>query len=256
MTIEIRPLVVGWITVDRSRLLPSGPATEIEVPAIAWLVRVPGGNILVDTGPGDPETAHSRGHRSFRRAPDESLCRALSRVDVHPDDIGTVVLTHLHWDHAGELSLFPSADVLVQRAEVEFSRCPTPDQRDLYDTPPRAAHPLESTRYEELDGTSALRPDIDLVRAPGHTPGSQMLSVATPGGRFIIAGDTVPLAATLADVDPVPSTIATDDDALRRSLRSLASLGAIVLPAHEPALAAFDGADLTEHEEELCALWR
>jgi glyoxylase-like metal-dependent hydrolase (beta-lactamase superfamily II) len=80
-----------------------------------WLIRSGTRCILVDTG-FDAQRASERG-RDFQRCPSEGL----RNLGVEPEDIDTVIITHLHYDHAGNLNLFPNAQFVLQDEEMRFA---------------------------------------------------------------------------------------------------------------------------------------
>src|SRR5262245_56324944 len=84
-----------------------------------WLIRDGGTNILVDTG--FSAAAAARPNRRVTIAPEI----ALSQLGVAPEDISEVVISHLHWDHAGNLEKFPNARFHVQEREMHYAtgRC-------------------------------------------------------------------------------------------------------------------------------------
>lgn len=202
-----------------------------------------GGNrrILIDTGAGSRH----------------NMVRALAAAGCSPADIDTVILTHLHFDHCGDADLFPHARFFVQKTEWEFAHDPTPAQQNIYvpsllDQVGRR-HPV----FTE-DGDSPA-PGITLLNVPGHTPGSQAVSVCTAGGLYVVAGDLInirhnlyPAMPTITDLtgrtvpctplpdhDIYPPGILTDMGAWHTSVQRLISLTGDrdrIIPSHDPSL--------------------
>lgn len=154
------------------------------------------------------------------------------QVDL--DTITQVVLTHMHFDHAGGLAtLPPSIPIVVQRREWEAGQHPEAIARNHY--LPLDYEPV-ADRVTLVDGDHDLLGDgsVRLLMTPGHTPGHQSVAV---GDRFVIGGDVVHYASSLDDHrfpilgdDPEAQAASAD------RLRELRDSGATVMPGHDPAL--------------------
>ena len=105
-----------------------------------WVIRNEHQVIVVDTC-FQPATADRR-NRQMYRLPEDSL----RQLDIDPAQVEHLILTHLHWDHAGNLGLFPKATVHLQEAELRFC------------TGPKMAHHTVNKTYEVEDVMSALPP--------------------------------------------------------------------------------------------------
>jgi len=110
--------------------------------------------ILVDTGVGDPDWAN-RYHNPCPRDKSQEPITALSRLGVTPEEIDIVILTHLHWDHCFNNSIFPKARFIVQKDEIQYALFPLPIHALYYEafsvgmTPPWLKN---IGRFEILDG--------------------------------------------------------------------------------------------------------
>ena len=206
----------------------------IRIPVPAYLIETADERILVDTGlhPGsiaDPDAFYGR-EAAFGPFVPEQEASVTDRVDL--TTLTRVVLTHLHWDHAGALGLIPaSVPVVVQRAEWEAGHDEAAVQRNFY-LP--SAYGGEHA-IELVDGDHDLLGDgsVWLLLTPGHTPGHQSVAV----GGFVIGGDVVHFAAALDD-HRFP-LFGDDLEAQGRSadrLKALRDGGATVLPGHDPAV--------------------
>lgn len=114
-------------------------------------------------------------------------------LGLQPPDIGTVAISHFHFDHVGNLALFGNGVLLVQRAEAERVRkSPYPF------TPAEAVERLDSGRVELLDGDRDVFSDgsVLLLSTPGHSPGHQSLLVRLRRtGTVLLTGDLYHYAA-------------------------------------------------------------
>lgn len=203
-----------------------------------WLIRNRERTVLVDCGYSE-EKAAQRG-RGFTTLPLELL----SRLDVRPEDVDHVVLSHMHFDHVGNVGLFPNATFSIARAELEFWAGP-------YGSRPTigwAIEPSELADIQRLDKQERLRltdgrsdevfPGVRLTVLPGHTPGQLVVEVDTATGRVVLASDAVHYYDQLERDRPFH--IFTDLAGMYRGydeLRRLAATpGTTVVAGHDPAV--------------------
>ena len=231
----LRPLHVGAIRRDKSIFtFLRNMGTPIDIPIIAWYIEGRGHRILVDTGGHDP--AGEGLHQPYQREPGEDPIARLSALGVRPEDIDILILTHLHWDHASNIHLFPKARVIVQREELRFAAAPLPFLRWPYQTLPPFSS--SSERFEAIDGDTKIVEDVSVHLTPGHTPGLQGVAVRASGATYFIASDNVPLseswnAKEKYGIPHWPNGLHVDLEAYFKSLRRTEDLGDIILPSHD-----------------------
>jgi N-acyl homoserine lactone hydrolase len=206
---------------------------QVRFPVPAYLVEVGEERILVDTGL-HPEAAadaarHYEGAESigfFALEQEQAVAR---QVDL--DSLTKVVLTHLHFDHAGGSALLPtSLPVFVQRREWEAGGDPDAIARNFF--LPRDYEGL-ADQVVLVDGDHDLLGDgsVELLFTPGHTPGHQSVRV----GDLIIGGDVTHFAAGLDDGRlPIFGDDLDVQLASAERLRALRDAGADVRPGHDP----------------------
>lgn len=167
------------------------------------LIRSSRGNILVDTGIGN------KGRDSMKEgyAPSPSrLSRSLRERGLSLQDIDFVVLTHLHFDHAGgctrldryarPVPAFPRACYVVRREA--WAQAMQPNERARASFSPEELEPLERAhQLELLDSDAELVPGLFLRGTGGHTPGHQMVLLDQGGERVAFLGDLVPTSHNL-----------------------------------------------------------
>lgn len=202
-----------------------------------WLIRDAQRTILVDTG-FNAQRAQSRG-RDFLRCPTEGL----RKLGVAPEAIDTVILTHLHYDHAGNLDLFPNARFVLQDEEMRFAtgrymrhglmRAPF----ELSDVLAMVTHTYAG-RVRFVDGTHDLLPGVRLHHVPGHSLGLQAVTVETARGRLCLASDAAHFYDTIRYASPFP-VIAHVGQTLEGFDRVLDLAGSPdrLVPGHDPLVA-------------------
>jgi glyoxylase-like metal-dependent hydrolase (beta-lactamase superfamily II) len=186
---------------------------EIEIAYRLWVLSGAEGHVIVDTGP-PLEEAHRRGITRVR-----DIEVALAEAGVTASEVRTVVLTHLHWDHAANAAKFPNATFLAQAREIEFFGSHArehPSMNRFFSHQAQLADLIAQGRIRPIDGDTPIAPGIRALRVGGHTPGSQMLVVDTADGEAVITGDAVPLHRNY--LDNIPSGIVVN------ALEALAAL--------------------------------
>lgn len=168
--------------------------TKVESPFFFYLVEHPSGPVLFDCGvhplfAKDPEARLGFAVEGLKLnvGEDDDVVSKLREVGVAPDDVRHVVLSHLHYDHAGGIEFFPGARFYVHRRELEFARAPAVYQKALY-VPADLDAPVEWT---QLDGEHDLFGDgrIVIFPTPGHSPGHQSMLVRLPTQNVILVAD-------------------------------------------------------------------
>ena len=148
-------MLKSFCSARKSFLAVSSVTTNTKRITIAY--RKIGRNILVDTGGGDPKSENIllSGHAKTIRNPDERPDKALIKIGIRPEEIDTVILTHLHWDHCYNNHLFPQAEFVVQKKELITAVDPLPKFKTMYETfatglvPPWAR---QRTKWRIIDG--------------------------------------------------------------------------------------------------------
>jgi glyoxylase-like metal-dependent hydrolase (beta-lactamase superfamily II) len=186
-----------------SCLLRGGGPELVDFSYSFWLIDHGDGLTLVDCG--FHVAAAERKGIAFER----TAVEALALMGVEAGDIDKIILTHLHFDHAGSVSDFPRAEVCVQRSELEYFTGPFmrfPLCASGLDAKDLAA--VEAVREEGrlvlLDGDAEIDSGVRVHHVGGHTPGSQLVSINNDERRVVLTADAAHLYANLADGVPFP----------------------------------------------------
>jgi glyoxylase-like metal-dependent hydrolase (beta-lactamase superfamily II) len=203
-----------------------------------WAIKAKNGEtIVVDTGPSPAQGA-------ARKVPGfVNPVEVLSRLDVTADNVSKVVITHMHWDHVGNiegyLQAFPKAKFYVQKREFDFCVKNPVSQRKpiaiLFD--PLASKVVGgmagSDRLVIVDGDYNLAPGVDLLLAPGHTLGLQVVRVNTAKGPAVVGSDCAHVFRGYREDNP--SCFIMDMPAWIQSFDKVKSKAAIdlIFPGHD-----------------------
>ncbi|MDH6196853.1 N-acyl homoserine lactone hydrolase [Mycobacterium frederiksbergense] len=199
-----------------------------------WLLECEGRRVLVDTGP---------------PAYIPLIHDGLAERGLTAADITDVLVTHLHWDHVGNFTMFPNAVTWVGAAELKWAAEQPAGTNFVADL-----HVEELLRRKSgvarIRGGQEILPGITAVDSPGHTPGHLAFHVATSGQDHIFAGDAVKNIFELSTLR-VDSTM--DEHASRQTVDRLKCLlkdtGGVLVPGHDVGLTFEDGLVLRSREQ-------
>jgi len=216
-------------------LLPDPHETTAQdLDYFVWLIRGQGRDILVDTG-FNAEEASLRSRKLTLNPVD-----ALARFGVNADHIKDVVVTHLHYDHAGNLDRFPNARFHLQDREMSYAtgRCMC---HGTLRHPFSVEHVTLMVRHVFNDrvcfhsGDGEVAPGVTLHRVGGHSDGLQVVRVETARGPVVLASDASHFYGNMHRRNPFPIVYNVGDmlegwDIARR----LAGHPDRVIPGHDP----------------------
>lgn len=199
-----------------------------------WVIRNAARTVVVDTGFDEAE-AEKRG-RAVLRSP----ANALGLIGVDAATVTDVVITHLHYDHAGTLGAFPAARFHLQAAEMAYATGPCMCHGHLR-LPFTADHICEmvknvySGRVVFYDGGAEIAPGITVHKIGGHSRGLQSLRVMTASGPVVLASDASHYYENFEMGKPFP-IVADMEDVLNgyATLKRLAGTARRVVPGHDP----------------------
>ncbi|MEU4346699.1 N-acyl homoserine lactonase family protein [Streptomyces sp. NPDC023838] len=213
------------------------PGSDMPMDFYLWVIRDDRHFLLVDTGFNE-EMARRRGRTLFRCPVD-----ALADLGVAAEDVSDVVITHMHYDHAGNLDRFPHARIHLQEDELAF--CTGPAMRHHVVRKPfepvnvkTAVQGLFEDQLVLHRGEAEIIPGVTVHPVPGHTPGTQVVRVPTARGWVVLASDATHLWANIRLRSPFPIL-----DHLTPMLEGYDRIEALadgddhVIPGHDPQVA-------------------
>lgn len=212
-----------------------------------WVLRRDDEVILVDTGYDTAEaTARDRPIRTEPGA-------ALVPLGIRPEDVTELIVTHLHYDHAGGLHLFPNAQLHLQAAEMAYAtgRCMCHDTLRM---PYTAGHICEavtrlySGKVTFYDGDAEIRDGVSVHCIGGHSRGLQAVRVRTSAGWLVLASDAAHYYENVFSRKPFPIVVDLQNmlDGFDR-LEALASSPDLIVPGHDPLVRKIYPAGAAEH---------
>jgi glyoxylase-like metal-dependent hydrolase (beta-lactamase superfamily II) len=211
---------------------------KLDIAMLIWLVRGNGHNILVDAGFYRPQFFKQWHVTDFVKPSD-----AVAIAGLKPEDITDVVITHMHWDHADGMDLFPKAKIWLQKDELEYyagTGWQSPrthggiDPEDVL-----AAVKLNTERRVGLVNGDAqeILPGISCYLGGKHTYASQYVAVNTAAGTVVLASDNMYLYENLEKHVPIAATLDAESNLRAQDrMKQIAADLRLVIPGHDPAV--------------------
>ena len=213
------------------------PDADMVMDYYVWVVRNGDRTIVVDTG--FNEAVGTRRARTMLRDP----ILGLRQLGIEADTLPQLILTHAHYDHAGNVRHFGASEVVMAAREFEFWTGPFADRVQF-------AHATEAADIEHLKTLRAesrlqlvgarhqLAPGLEIIELRGHTPGQLVVSVATDAGPVVLASDAMHYYEEIERDRPF--AIVADLAGMYRSFDALREMqtqpGCVLVAGHDPAV--------------------
>ena len=183
-----------------SKKYPPNDRNQIELPTEPILVQTEGRNILIESGIGQGKL-NEKQKRNFGVVEESEIKASLSVLGLKPEDIDTVLMTHLHFDHAcglteyqdGQLiSVFPNAKIITSETEWNEMRNPNIRSRNTYWK--ENWEPIEG-QAEPFAGECRITDQIRMIHTGGHSDGHSIIVIEQGEDTLIHMADLMPTHA-------------------------------------------------------------
>lgn len=209
--------------------------SQMPMDFFVWVIRNSGQIILIDTGSRDWK-CNDRGHQ-FIRCPIE----ALSALNIQPEDVDHVVITHMHWDHAGNIDKLPNARIHIQLEEMRNVTGPDMAISALNhfflvdDVCTVIKRLFEGSVTYHYAGAENITDGVSVHAVGGHTPGMQIVRVRTQRGWIVLASDAAHFYLNYQTKNPFPVFYNFHDTVKAwKTCEELADGIDHVIPGHDP----------------------
>jgi glyoxylase-like metal-dependent hydrolase (beta-lactamase superfamily II) len=224
----VASLVAG---ADRSR--------KLDIQMMVWVLKGPNGaNVLVDSG-----FYRDKFFKQWKVKDFIKPSEAIGKVGLKPEDITDLIITHMHWDHADGMDLFPKARVWIQQDEYSYYTGEgwQPDGNhggiDADDVMALVKLNIEG-RVRLLKGDNQeVASGIKVYTGGRHTYASQYVGVSAKAGTVVIASDNCYLYENLDKHAPIAQTLDSESNLKAQDrMKQLASNMRLIVPGHDPSV--------------------
>jgi glyoxylase-like metal-dependent hydrolase (beta-lactamase superfamily II) len=224
---QVSGLVAG---ADRSR--------HMDIAMMVWLIEGNGRHVLFDSG-----FYRDQFMKQWKPTDYVKPSEAIARLDLKPEDITDVIISHAHWDHADGADLFPKARIWIQKDELEYYAGTAWQARGTHGgIDPDDVLALVKLNTEGRVGlvngdAREILPGITGYLGGKHTYASQFLTVNTAAGTVVLASDNMYLYENLEKHAPIAQTLDADSNLRAQDrMKQLASDPRLIVPGHDPAV--------------------
>ena len=214
------------------------PARRMDIAMMVWLVEGNGRHILVDSG-----FYREQFMKQWKPVDYVKPSEAIARVGLKPEDITDLIITHMHWDHADGVDLFPKARTWIQKDELEYYAGSAWQSRGTHGgIDPEDVLALVRLNTEGRVGlvngaAREILPGISCYTGGKHTYASQFVTVNTAAGTVVLASDNMYLYENLEKHAPIAQTLDAESNLRAQDrMKQLAANPRLIVPGHDPAV--------------------
>ncbi len=214
------------------------PTRKLDIAMMIWLVRGNGRNILVDSG-----FYHDRFFKDWHVTDFTKPSDTLQRVGLKPEDITDVIITHMHWDHADGLDLFPNARIWIQKDELQYYAGEAWQAKNTHggidedDVLTLVKLNMQGDVGLVNGDAQEIIPGVICYTGGKHTYQSQYVGVQTAEGTVVLASDNMYLYENLERHAPIAATLDSASNLRAQDrMKQIAARPGLVVPGHDPAV--------------------
>ncbi|MGB6247998.1 MAG: N-acyl homoserine lactonase family protein [Terriglobales bacterium] len=211
---------------------------KLDIAMMIWLIRGNGRNILLDSG-----FYHDRFFKDWHVTDFTKPSDTLKRLGLKPEDITDLIISHMHWDHADGMDLFPNARIWIQKDELEYYAGEAWQSKDTHggidEEDVLTLIKLNTQGKVTLVNGDAkeIIPGVTCYTGGKHTYQSQYVGVQTNEGTFVLASDNMYLYENLERHVPIAATLnAASNLQAQDRMKQIAARSGFIIPGHDPAV--------------------
>ncbi len=214
------------------------PGRKLDIAMTVWLIQGNGRNVLVDSG-----FYRDQFFKQWKVNDFVKPSEAVAQLGLKPEDITDVIITHMHWDHADGMDLFPKARIWLQKDEYAYYTGEAWQGKGTHGgIDPDDVLALVRLNMEGRVGlvngdAQEIIPGITCYIGGKHTYQSQYVGVTGKSGTVILASDNMYLYENLDKHVPIAASLDLDSNLRAQDrMRQLAASPGLIIPGHDPAV--------------------
>jgi len=221
----------------RNLIADADPSRKLDIAMTVWVIRGGGRNVLVDAG-----FYRDRFMQQYHPSPYAKPSDAVETgLGIKAAEVTDIIVSHVHWDHADGLDLFPKARVWIQKDEYEHhvgESGAVLDRMISADDATMLFGLKQAGRVNLVNGDDQeIMPGVRVYTGGKHTFQSQYVGVQTRSGTVVLASDNMYLYENLDRHVPISQTLdAASNLAAQDRMRTIAAKPSLIIPGHDPAV--------------------
>ena len=215
------------------------PSRKLDIAMMVWLIRGNGHTVLVDSG-----FYRDQFLKEWKVNGYVKPSIVIGELGLKPEDVTDVVISHMHWDHADGMDLFPKARIWIQKDEFHYYTGEAWQGKDTHggidpDNVLALVKLNTESRLSLVDGDAReIIPGITCYTGGKHTYQSQYVGVNTKAGVVILASDNMYLYENAEKHVPIAATLDAASNLRAQDRMKELATSHIIIPGHDPAVMA------------------